>query len=439
MQQQQQAIKRRQQLPFTAAKPPFGDYHRFAALPPQAPEGIVVKTPPLKRKNETAKNSLGSGYYGANSPFQTPVSGKAGKAQKSSRTSKANISAFQTAGNAESPSSNNATPIGPCRYDSSLGLLTKKFINLIKHSEDGILDLNKAADTLEVQKRRIYDITNVLEGIGLIEKKLKNRIQWKGLDVSRTGEDEGVASLQAEVENLTLEERRIDEQIREMQERLRDLSEDENNQRWLFVSEEDIKNIPIFQDQTLIAIKAPHGTTLEVPDPDEAVDYLQRRYRIVLRSTMGPIDVYLVSQFEEKYEEMGAVAAPPNNPSTSGADNNATAKLEIEKSRVNEVERQENETETIPSDLGTSEDFMGGIMKIVPDIDNETDYWFMSDHTGITAIWEDSHLADLASFDWSDLITVNEDHATTNVSTPHAQTSPPTFPELPCATNTTIS
>lgn len=32
---------------------------------------------------------------------------------------------------------------------------------------------------LQVQKRRIYDITNVLEGIGLIEKKLKNRIQWK--------------------------------------------------------------------------------------------------------------------------------------------------------------------------------------------------------------------------------------------------------------------
>ena len=29
-------------------------------------------------------------------------------------------------------------------------LLTKKFINLIKQAEDGILDLNKAADTLEV-------------------------------------------------------------------------------------------------------------------------------------------------------------------------------------------------------------------------------------------------------------------------------------------------
>lgn len=30
------------------------------------------------------------------------------------------------------------------------GLLTKKFINLIKHAEDGMLDLNNAAETLEV-------------------------------------------------------------------------------------------------------------------------------------------------------------------------------------------------------------------------------------------------------------------------------------------------
>jgi transcription factor E2F3 len=29
------------------------------------------------------------------------------------------------------------------------------------------------------QKRRIYDITNVLEGIGLIEKTSKNNIHWK--------------------------------------------------------------------------------------------------------------------------------------------------------------------------------------------------------------------------------------------------------------------
>ena len=34
--------------------------------------------------------------------------------------------------------------------DPSSGLLTKKFINLLKQAEDGILDLNNAAETLEV-------------------------------------------------------------------------------------------------------------------------------------------------------------------------------------------------------------------------------------------------------------------------------------------------
>lgn len=62
----------------------------------------------------------------------------------------------------------NATPrralpptLAPRRYDSSLGLLTKKFVSLIQNAEDGVLDLNLAATALNVQKRRIYDITNV--------------------------------------------------------------------------------------------------------------------------------------------------------------------------------------------------------------------------------------------------------------------------------------
>ena len=56
-------------------------------------------------------------------------------------------------------------------------MLTKKFVSLIQNAPEGILDLNQAAGQLGVQKRRIYDITNVLEGIGLIEKKSKNNIQ----------------------------------------------------------------------------------------------------------------------------------------------------------------------------------------------------------------------------------------------------------------------
>ncbi len=64
------------------------------------------------------------------------------------------------------------------RIDNSLGLLTKRFVQLLRESPDGTVDLNGAASQLDVQKRRIYDITNVLEGVGIIEKKGKNNVQW---------------------------------------------------------------------------------------------------------------------------------------------------------------------------------------------------------------------------------------------------------------------
>ncbi|GKD29617.1 transcription factor E2FA-like protein isoform X1, partial [Tanacetum coccineum] len=103
---------------------------------------------------------------------------------------------------------------------------------------------------------------------------------------------------EAEVQKLSMEENRLDERIREMQEKIRDMSEDNTNQKWLFVTEDDIKGLSCFRvkynNETLIAIEAPHRTTLEVLDLDEAVDYPQRRYRTILRSTMDTIDVYLV-------------------------------------------------------------------------------------------------------------------------------------------------
>ncbi|CAI7791070.1 unnamed protein product, partial [Closterium sp. NIES-54] len=189
------------------------------------------------------------------------------------------------------------------------GLLTKKFIDLIKGSDDGTLDLNTAASTLQVQKRRIYDITNVLEGIGLIEKKGKNNIQWKGLECDSTIKEDSQI-LQAELNRLREEELSLDNGIKDMRERLRLLNEDDKRKQWMFVTEEDIKNLPCFQNETLIAIRAPHGTMLEVPDPEEG--FAQRKYQILLKSTSGPIDVYLVSRFEEKYE--GAAPSQAGQP-----------------------------------------------------------------------------------------------------------------------------
>jgi len=90
------------------------------------------------------------------------------------------------------------------------------------------------------QKRRIYDITNVLEGIGLIEKRSKNVIYWKYfLDkflISREkfffrggkfrkpggsvellpGEETKMYKLKSELTDLEREERLIDTHLRWM-------------------------------------------------------------------------------------------------------------------------------------------------------------------------------------------------------------------------------
>ncbi len=50
------------------------------------------------------------------------------------------------------------------RQENSLGELTKNFIKYIKKQEGKEININDVVRELKVKKRRIYDITNVLEG-----------------------------------------------------------------------------------------------------------------------------------------------------------------------------------------------------------------------------------------------------------------------------------
>ena len=130
-----------------------------------------------------------------------------------------------------------------CRYDNSLGLLTRRFVVLLKESPDGVLDLNHAAATLDVQKRRIYDITNVLEGINLIEKKGKNNIRWKGGPMEQqllkgggvvcgvSTEIEKLQSMKESLAKLRTEEATMDRLIEKAQTMLKQMAEDENCKR----------------------------------------------------------------------------------------------------------------------------------------------------------------------------------------------------------------
>lgn len=206
-----------------------------------------------------------------------------------------------------------------------------------------MLDLNAAAAP-QVQKRRIYDITNVLEGIGLIEKKNKCMVCWKIRtdeegDAGRLNDDPSEAishlgsppkisrrggtstgpaavALQREIDALVDHERYLDGLIEEATAMSRGQtrpsakgnSKDSasssaskgGKQQFLYVRRDEITSLQDYANETVLAIRAPSGTTLEVPDPDEGMKPGTRKFEIKMNAPeepkCGEINVYLIQR-----------------------------------------------------------------------------------------------------------------------------------------------
>ncbi|XP_061624153.1 transcription factor E2F1 [Phyllopteryx taeniolatus] len=223
------------------------------------------------------------------------------------------------------PSSGHAPPSTPAppriprtmteksRYDTSLNLTTKRFLDLLSQSADGVVDLNWASQVLDVQKRRIYDITNVLEGIQLISKKSKNHIQWLGNRVDGAS----VAlhqELRKEVCDLTAAEEQLDKLISKCNLQLRLLTEEPKSKRLGFVRCQDLRTSFDTPDQLVMVIRAPPETQMQVSDPSEG-------YQVSLKSTRGPIDVFLCP------DDSSGVCSPVtgSSPTKTSADPHARA------------------------------------------------------------------------------------------------------------------
>ena len=149
-----------------------------------------------------------------------------------------------------------------------------------------------------MQKRRIYDITNVLEGVGLLEKTSKNNIKWNGGFIDGEGSLDGFSSplsvksgplfdarssvlfsdrdsatskvsLQRELDDLERVDKDLQAKIDQATREYNDMQEDHENRKHAYVSYRDLRGIREFSNQTVIAIKAPSETKLEVADPTE--------------------------------------------------------------------------------------------------------------------------------------------------------------------------
>lgn len=86
------------------------------------------------------------------------------------------------------------------RKDKALGLLAQRLIHMYQNPEAGpqspnnshvvslppLLSVDKTAAHLSVERRRIYDIVNILEALDVVSKKCKNMYWWHGLEVLET-------------------------------------------------------------------------------------------------------------------------------------------------------------------------------------------------------------------------------------------------------------
>ena len=68
-----------------------------------------------------------------------------------------------------------AAELAYSRKDKSLGLLCESFLREYGQGGPTVISLDQAALKLGVERRRIYDIVNVLESVEIVERQQKNQ------------------------------------------------------------------------------------------------------------------------------------------------------------------------------------------------------------------------------------------------------------------------
>jgi transcription factor E2F3 len=156
--------------------------------------------------------------------------------------------------------------------------LTHDFVELLIERNGEEVDLKEAGDRLGAAKRRLYDVTNVLAGIGVIERCGKAKVKWIG--------DSDSAEESEEMAKLVAREQELDKLGATIDEALATLSQSEDFEKYAWVSEEDVLRL-IDGDQTsLYALRGPSDLAIEVPEGDVAT-----RHRIICSSVSGQVDL----------------------------------------------------------------------------------------------------------------------------------------------------
>jgi len=213
--------------------------------------------------------------------------------------------------------------------------------------------------------------------------------------VSSTGSEncEELQQAQAEITALDAEDLQLEEQIQNVKSALKLMTDTDEYQKRAFVTYNDIRNIASLKERTIIAIRAPSGTTLQVPDPDDGMVFPQRRFQIFLQSPSAPIKVYLLSndeaavaqqQQQQQQQEGSLVTTPlPDASAAAVASSSAAAEPKTPPTRSQQQAQQSQQRESTQNDADDN------VQKLSPPPADPDFMYGMDANEGITDLYEE--------------------------------------------------
>jgi hypothetical protein len=154
--------------------------------------------------------------------------------------------------------------------------LTKGFIEYLQAHTDSEVDLNAVEQALHASKRRLYDVTNVLAGAGLIERQGKALVKWIGrkprdsvpVESARKRKEAALEAMTASVDRA-----------------LADLMSSERFQDCGWFSEEEILRLDPGEAVHLFALRGPPSVTISILDQGDG------GHHMVCRADNGRIEM----------------------------------------------------------------------------------------------------------------------------------------------------
>lgn len=193
------------------------------------------------------------------------------------------------------------------RQEYSLHELTRGFINHIKQSGKTQININDIVKELKVSKRRIYDITNVLEGIGYIKKEAKNYIRWLKPEMlalnAELQSEEVIKTKETEYTALLKEELILTSFIEEVKKDYETLKDTEEYKFYKYLTFGDLQSISKNDNSNMIAFKAPDDVKIDIPDA-ELINTIHQQLKEEPMSKNEGIDFDLLNTLSKDYHQL---------------------------------------------------------------------------------------------------------------------------------------